>query len=213
MGCKANGRLIYVLGCLLIAAFLIHFKPTAHTRDIERPLSLEFAKIDGWKYFNDIEMSRDIIEVLQLDDYLFRSYSNNNSIVSLYVGYYRTSDKLGAVHSPLVCYQGQGWEISAPKKNDVRSKSGIVNAETLIARKGQQQELIVYWYQASDMTSRGTFWQKINNFWAQIKSKSEANAFIRVSVSIKEENISDASIVAERFIRDFYPQFLRYITT
>lgn len=211
MGCKANGRLIYILGCLLLAASLIYFKPPAHTGNVKKPLSHEFAQIDGWKYSDDIKMQQQIVEALQLDDYLFRSYNKNDSIVSLYVGYYRTSEKVGAVHSPLVCFQGQGWEISAPKKIDVKSKSGIINAEKLIVKKGRQQELIVFWYQACDMTSSGTFRQKINNLWARVNSKSEDNAFIRVSVSIHESKINDAMITATNFIRDFYPHFLRYI--
>ena len=213
MGYRTNGRLIYITACLLIAAFFIYFRPPAETHDSKIPLSRAFSSFDGWKSIGDVNMQQGIVDALELDDYLFRSYSNDRSVVSLYIGYYSTTAKVGAAHSPLVCYPGQGWEISVPQKINVRKEEGTVNVEKLLVRKGRQRELLLYWFQSYDMTSKGTFWQKVHNFWARLNSNPEDNAFVRISVSIQGDNIDAAYITATDFIQDFYPRFLRYITT
>lgn len=213
MGYKVNGRLIYIFICLLVTAFLINFKPSADIHDIKEPLSQVFVAVNGWKNVSDADMQQDIIDALDLDDYLFRTYSKDGRVVSLYVGYYRTAAKVGAAHSPLVCFPGQGWEISTPEKVDAYSESGKINVEKLIARKGRQHELLLYWFQSYDMTSSGTFWQKVHNFWARLNSRPEDNAFVRVSVPIQDDNNEAALKTAVDFIQDFYPHFLRYIKT
>lgn len=213
MGYKANGRLIYIFACLFLASFLIYFKQSANIHDKKESLSNVFVNVNGWKYISDTNMQKNIVEALELDDYLFRTFRKDQRVVSLYVGYYRTATKVGAAHSPLVCFPGQGWEISLPEKVNAISDSGKINAEKLIIKKGRQHELILYWFQSYDMTSSGTFLQKVHNFWARLTSKSEDNAFVRVSVSIRNGNNEDALKTAINFIQDFYPNFLRYIKT
>ena len=204
---KANGRLIYVVLCLAIAAFFIYFRPPAETHDIKIPLSQAFSMVGGWKTIGDASMQQDIVDALELDDYLFRSYTNDQRVVSLYIGYYRSAAKVGAAHSPLVCFPGQGWEISVPQKVNFRQEEETVNLEKLLVRKGQQRELLLYWFQSYDMTSSGTFWQKVQNFWARLNSNPADNAFVRVSVAIEGESVEAAYQTAIDFIGDFYPLF------
>lgn len=211
MGNKTNRRLIYIVVCLLVAANFIYFVPSAEIHDIKNPLSSVFENINGWKNVHDTVIQQNFVTALDLDDYLFRNYSKDHQVVSLYVGYYRSTLKVGAAHSPLVCFPGQGWEISAPVKVDAESESGKIKAEKLIVKKGQQHELLLYWFQSYDRTSRGTFMQKVNNFWARLNSKPEDNAFVRVSVPIRENNTEGALDNAVEFVQDFYPHFLRYI--
>ncbi|BBO72964.1 EpsI family protein [Desulfosarcina widdelii] len=169
-------------------------------------------RVGPWTAVNETEMQDTIVTSLDLDDYLFRSYRNGIAVVSLYVGYYYTADKVGAAHSPLVCFPGQGWEISPPKAVSVKTDENPVNAERILIQKGKHREAILYWFQAYDRTSPGTFHQKLNNFWAKIRSKPEDNAFVRVSVTIREDDVEGATASAESFIKAFYPVFLDYVT-
>jgi EpsI family protein len=213
MGSKINWRVIYVMLCLLVAAGFIYSRPSAMVADSKAPLAGAFSGLTGWQGIGDIQIEKDIVDALSLDDFLFRTYANNGRSVSLYIGYYRTSDKVGAAHSPLVCFPGQGWEISIPEKIKVAWENGQINAEKLIVSKRQHKELLVYWFQAYDKTSSGTLRQKINNYWARVNSKPQDNAFVRISVDIADANIDDAFKSAVIFIRDFYPHFLDYIKT
>jgi EpsI family protein len=211
MGREIFRRLIYTLFCFLIAACIIYLDPADNQYNEKKPLRLTFLNVDEWKPFNVIGMQDDIIESLSLDDYLFRSYKKDKQAVTLYVGYYRTPEKIGAAHSPLVCFPGQGWAITAPKRIQIKSSVGIVNSEKIIATKDGQQELIVYWFQAYDVTSSGTFMQKINSLWSRLKGNPADNAFVRVSVQVENDNTDKAERNAIDFIKVYYPLFLEYI--
>ena len=211
MGRTFHRRLIYSIVCFLTAACVIYLNPSNDSYSAKEPLNLVFSEVDGWKPINAIGMQDEVVDSLSLDDYLFRSYKKDEKRVTLYVGYYRTADKIGAAHSPLVCFPGQGWSISTPQKIPIRSEAGMVNSEKITAAKDGQKELLIYWFQSYDMTSGGTFMQKMNGLWIRMKGNPADNAFVRVSVPVKDNNIDEAEHIAKVFIKDYYPLFLAYI--
>lgn len=208
MGYYAKRQLIFISICLLVAAVLIHYKASISIQNNRISLSEMFSQIDGWETLNNVEIDESTIEALDLDDFLFRSYRSGSSVVSIYIGYYYTAEKIGAAHSPLVCFPGQGWEISPPVSVGIETQIGRINAEKILIKKGKRKELILYWYQAYDMTSPGTLFQKINSLLVRIQSKPEDNAFIRVSMEVPGENIEVALKSTEAFIKEVYPVLL-----
>lgn len=212
MGFQANRRLIYIVACLLLAAGFIYLMPATGNYSPKSPLSEALTHFASWNSIGDTFIGQPIVESLNLDDYLFRNYSNDSRIVSLYIGYYRTTDKVGDAHSPLVCFPGQGWEISTPKNLLVETKSGSIHAKKLLIKKEQQRELILYWFQSYDMTASNTFMQKVQGLWARLNSKPGDNAFVRVSIATENDDVDAALKTARHFIQDFYPLFLTYIT-
>lgn len=212
MGYRQNARLINIIACLCFAVFFIHFKSSSENPNPKEPLNRVFADVDEWKGIEDVVLETEIVDSLGLDDYLFRNYRNGLDMVSLYIGYYRTTGKIGAAHSPLVCFPGQGWEVSTPRQATMKTTAGDINVEELVAQIGTHRELLLYWFQSYDMTSRGTFYQKIKSFWARVNSKPEDNAFVRVSVPIRDGNTVESYQKAVNFIQRFYPEFHAYIT-
>ena len=211
MGRTIYRRLIYTFVCFLIAASIIYLNPSDGSISVKEPLNLVFSVVDEWEPVNVIEMQESFVDSLSLDDYLFRSYIKDGKTVNLYIGYYQTAEKIGAAHSPLVCFPGQGWTISTPRTMNIRSDAGMVHSARITAAKDGQQELIVYWFQSYDRTSGGTFMQKINGLWGRLKGNPADNAFVRVSVSVVDNNTDEAERNAVNFIKDYYPLFLAYI--
>lgn len=213
MGFKVSGRIIYAFACLAFAAYFVYFvSPSAAPRP-KAPLKEAFSDIGRWKMTEDVHMEDRLVEALELDDYLFRSFSMGDTSISLYIGYYRSAGKVGAAHSPLVCFPGQGWEISIPGTFPLGTERGKIHAERLIIEKGRHRELLFYWYQSYDRTSGGSFRQKIDNLWTRMKGKPEDNAFVRVSVPVQDDDLEEAGRQAAEFIQDFYPKFHHYITS
>ena len=199
--------------CLLVVAVFIYSRPSAMIPENKISLSEAFVSFGGWNDIGDIRMQQEIVDALELDDYLFREYRHDIQKITLYIGYYLTSSKLGGAHSPLVCFPGQGWKTSTPENVSIPSKDGRINAAKLIVSKGQNKQLLLYWFQAYDKTSGGTFRQKINNYWARLNAKPQDNAFVRISVLIQDDNYDAAYQTAVRFLQAFYPNFLQYITS
>ena len=205
--------MIYIAICLLFSAVVVYgenFLPSVEPTN-KQPLRQVFSDVGKWEGITDQSLTDEVTNYLNLDDYLFRSYKKDDIIVSLYIGYYRTTAKIGDSHSPLVCFPGQGWDVSNPQSAEVETNAGQVNATSMTVEKGSDRQLLIFWFQSYDMTSGGTFWQKIHNLWGRVNLNPEDNAFIRVSAPIIGDNNSKAFQYAEAFVEEFYPLFLNYI--
>ena len=161
MGHISRSRIITAVICFSIAAVFVYWEPEVRISKKEKTLAEALANIDGWKNSGLIQIDQKIIDALDLDDYVNNYFSNGEAVVSLYVGYYLTSQKVGAAHSPLVCFPGQGWTLSDFKEKSAKVGRNEVNLMQIIASAPERKELLIYWFQAYDKTSPGTFLQKI----------------------------------------------------
>jgi hypothetical protein len=81
----------------------------------------------------------------------------------------------------------------------------------MVAQIGGRKELIVYWFQAMDSTSPSTFWQKINLLRKKLLNQGGENAFVRISLPLKNDSVGETKQLIEQFIERFYPQFVAYV--
>jgi len=170
------------------------------------------SEIDGWSIVRQIALPEKIVKSLNLDEYINQVYSNKYTNVSLYIGYYYTSKKIGAAHSPLVCYPGQGWIVSKEEKRKIGVGDDSINLSSIIISKGNEKNLVLYWFQAFDKTFPGTFLQKIYAFFARFLYHREDNAFVRISIPIiNRQSKGKALSTGQEFREAFYPRFLEYV--
>jgi len=153
-----------------------------------------------------------IAQVLNLDDYINSIYSNGEETVFLYVGYYYTARKVGDVHSPLVCYPGQGWQLSNREVRTLTVNKQEIHLTQMTASHNQGKYMVLYWYQSYDRTSSGTFAQKVKTLLAKIHRSKQDNAFVRISIPLQERSSEEAFKTGVKFIDSFYPAFLEFIT-
>jgi EpsI family protein len=210
-------RVILLITCFIITSIFIYRQPEVNLKAKNERLTEALKNIPGWKINSASLLEKNIADELKLDDYLNQSYSRESDgkdVISLYIGYYYTGGKIGAAHDPQVCFPGQGWITSKGQKGTLKlgdNQDEIVFYSTMIAEKGQEKELVLYWFQSYDKANPDTFSQKINSLLAKIKQKREDSAFIRITVSIGNEPIDVYKNVALDFVKDFYPVFLNYI--
>jgi EpsI family protein len=196
-----------------VVSAALYARPRTTTFAPKVPLKQSFANIEGWQGDSDIPLDLEIVHALHLDDYQFKTYVKNGDRVSLYIGYYRSGKKIGASHSPLVCFPGQGWQISSPESMHLETAAGTIRLSSMTATKGNHQELLLYWFQAYDRTSRGTLMQKIYNLIAFLNTGKEGNAFVRVSIPIVADGKQEALNRLVDFVKAFYPPFHEYIVS
>lgn len=209
-------RLTILCILLLLAAFVVNGS-TGKIADktAKMPLSQVFNRIGEWRIVRELPMDNRIVEALKLDDYLFDSYGQGKNLINLYIGYYRTAKKVGAAHDPLVCFQGQGWQIKDRESGEYRLARDAqlrVSYSSMIAERQGERELIVYWFQANGKATANTQSQKIAMLLDKLSGKNEDNAFVRVSAPIEGNS---PEVVRKRlfdFIENFYPEFYRYVT-
>jgi EpsI family protein len=92
-----------------------------------------------------------------------RYYHAGNAAVGLYVGYYKSQRQGQALHSPLFCLPGQGWQ---PMKSE--SINVVINSDNtprtineLVVEKGVDRLLVLYWYQTLNRVTASEYWRKI----------------------------------------------------
>lgn len=176
------------------------------------PLSQFLQEVEGYRNLRQIELVQNAYDMLNLDDYLFADYEGDEGEVNLYIGYYYSAAKAYAAHSPLVCYPSQGWQIdSKPQKGKLVVGDHTVYYEEIITSLGDHKELVLYWYQARLKTNNQVYKNKIDMGYNKFKYEDEQHGFIRIAVSISENDYQKAKEDAVNFIRAFYVEFIKYV--
>ncbi len=216
VGNKKNEQLIYLSILLLVASVLVY--RTSAPVKVAKPILLQalLGPVDGYRLVENSPLDEDTVRFLDLDDYTQASYEKNGGIVSLYIGYYNNLGKISAAHSPLVCFPGQGWTVANPTEGRVTVGNNEIDYAEMTASLGEQQELVLYWYQAYDKTVPTVYRNKINAVINRMTGKSQEHAFVRIAVpfvTTGKFNKEEARNLGKDFISAFYPTFLSYLNS
>lgn len=215
MGSLRWGRVVVTVGLLVLAGGALLFRHDALPRPVDVRLSSALADFGSWRTVEDIPLEEKIRKELKLDDYLFRRFSDGRVSLVLYVGYYYSVAKVGAAHDPLVCFPGQGWVLSNRKtieqQTSLAEGSGNLAFATMKAERTEDKELLLYWFQADTQTTANTLLQKLYLLRAKLLGQGQHNAFVRVSISLRDTTMADGQEALSRFVSDFYPVFHAYV--
>jgi EpsI family protein len=212
LGIKTDKKLFYIVLLLLITCFFIYKDAdTTVSNHIRSKLSEFLREIDGYKIGTDIPLEKGVSNMLKLDDYVFTNYNKDNQNVTLYIGHYYTLAKLTAAHSPLVCYPSQGWIIDEPITHQVTISNDTLHYGELVARLGDKQELIMYWYQAYHKSMSEISKLKLATAINKLRDNNEQHGFVRVSIPFSGTDQEQARATGLTFIKAFWPHYLSYI--
>ena len=204
--------LVFLLG---LVGFLVNFEWKDSSQAKVAKLPSAISHLPEWNIVSTIPIEEKIIEALQLDDFLFQSYSNGTESITLYIGYYHTAKKVGAAHDPMVCFPGQGWKVTKTTKGVAKvpgTGGEPLSYATITADLGDKSEHILYWFQAYDEPAASTLQQKILLFKKTLQGKGQDNAFVRVSMPCAPNNTAQCEQTLLHFVSDFYPVFLSFIS-
>lgn len=214
MGTKKRKYVILLICALFVTGLLIH-APNESTTTTSKPQTLKqvFGSLDGYKLISSSPLEPGIVEFLELDDYIQNRYEKDGKIIDFYIGYYNSLDKVSSAHSPLVCFPGQGWVIDNQSKNQMIFADKVINQEEFITTLGDYQQLVLYWYQATNKTTPQIYKNKINAVINSLANNNAEHAFVRVSVPLEDLSTKIARQLGQDFIATMYPVFLDYINS
>lgn len=177
-------------------------------------LGTVFRNIGPWQCTKSLPMDEKVVKALDLDDFLYQAYQRDQGDLSLYVGYYRSAKKVGAAHDPLVCFQGQGWNLRQRDSGKYRLSGHpefTISYSSMLAERQEEKQVIVYWFQVNDKATASTHSQKLAMLLDKISGREGENAFVRLSAPVGTGTPEAARERIFRFIDDFYPGFVRYV--
>jgi EpsI family protein len=135
----------------------------------------------------DIVIGDAELAVAGVTDYLMREYAPADSATpafTVYVGYYDQQMQGKTIHSPRNCLPGAGWEALASETLRVATAAGDVAVNRYLLQKGEEQALVLYWYQGRGRVAANEYrvkWDLLRD--AALRRRSD-EALVRVVVPI-----------------------------
>ena len=208
------------------------------TEEIEPPrtsFSSFPMNLGDWHCPGPERMGKDIEDNLGVTDYLVCAYTKQRSPVSeggflrrhtedpatvgLYIGYHasqvrRAGGGVGGsmIHPPAHCLPGSGWDIigSQVVLLDVPGLPGApAEVNRLIIAKGEQRQLVYYWYQERGRVIARDWTKIVNLFWSRATSSRSDGSLVRFTVPI----VRGDEVTAERAFKDLARQLVPVLPT
>lgn len=182
-----NWRFLAALLLLAATSLVLHARNSAEFIPARETLSAFPREIGDWSSPGDRPLSQDVLETLGPGDFLLREYQNQTSApaVGLFVAYFPTQRTGDTIHSPKNCLPGAGW-------SPVRADRILLNlpghapfeANRYLIAKGEQQQLVLYWYWAHDRGVASEYWAKFYLIADSIRMRRSDGSLIRVTTGV-----------------------------
>jgi EpsI family protein len=206
-------RVFILFGALLVAAAVVARADRYEVVAPRAPLAQFPMRIADWQGVQQEGFTKDVLDVLKLDDYLTRAYiAPDRSVVGLYIGFWQSQRQGETIHSPLNCLPGGGWEPTSQSIvpiGDRTPSSGVPTMNRLVIQKGLERQLVLYWYQSHGRMVASEYWSKFYLVTDAVKMNRTDGAIVRVIAPIVgdgPEAIASADRSAMGFVKDLLPQ-------
>lgn len=212
----SHKRLIIVLVLFAVTFLFVQSTNSVQEVAIKKPLNTFPDKIGEYELIHSTKLIDSVVSVLQVDDYINYNYRTPNGLkINFYVSYFSAVGIKGGYHSPRNCIPGGGWGIAAiePFGLDInRSKPGKVNINAMTIQRGEEEQIVLYWYQNRGRIITSEYWEKIYLVWDALTKRRRDGSFIRVMAYIpkgrKDEvmrHLKDFSEQAMSLLDDYLP--------
>ena len=126
----------------------------------------------------------EVAEVLAADQYVHRFYglrsTNFNQRVEVDVAYYQQPQVGAAMHSPLNCLPGTGWQVIESRITPVRAGEQTWDVRRLIVDRKGYRIAMAYWFQNRNGVVGNEFQQRVRLLTDGLKGRATDAALVRV---------------------------------
>lgn len=207
-------RLGFVCLCLLGTQLFLY----AHRQSENIPKSVPVSdfplNLGEWRG-RDLPIQPDVLEVLGPGDFLTRLYQRDpmDPFVDFFIAYFPSQKTGDTIHSPQNCLPGAGWTFTDAQR--VQLQAGGVTPITVnryIISKGNDRQLVLYWYQAHGRAVASEYWAKFYLIADSIRLNRTDGALVRIiTPMIPGESTGKAQERATSFAQLILPQLNQYI--
>jgi exosortase D (VPLPA-CTERM-specific) len=156
------------------------------------------------------------IDTLKFSDYLLADYVNpQRKQINLYIAYYGTQKSGESAHSPRSCLPGGGWNISSLSQVQIEGitlQSQPLRVNRALIKKGNQRQLVYYWFQQRGRIITNEYLVKWYLFWDSLNRNRSDGALVRLTTLVdKEESVDEADQLLRTFIMSLEENLSRFI--
>ena len=207
------GRLI--VSCLvLLGTFLfLHQRSSEDAVSVAKPLKDLPGSIGEWHARESSPFDDATLKILKLNDYAMVRYADpQNRSLWLYVGYWGSQRKGAQIHSPKNCLPGGGWEPleSTTLTIPLSAPGSAMTVNSYLLQKGNNKELVLYWYQSRDTVTAGEIPARIQMVKNSILSNRSDGAIVRVSSPVYG-SVAETTQLLVGYIRQLNSVLVQYL--
>jgi len=153
-------------------------------------------RFGSWKG-TDMALADDVRGVLGDGDFLSRIYqddTNASPSVDLFIAYFPSQRFGDTIHSPKNCLPGSGW---VPLESGRVELSFSGRAPFLVNRyvvaKGEDRQLVIYWYFAHDRSVASEYWAKYYLLADSVRLNRSDGSLIRFVTPLRSGEAVDSA--------------------
>ena len=212
---KPNWRFALTTALLITAAIFLQVRGRSEILPSHEPLASLPYQLGPW-VGADVPMDREVREILGPGDFLQRFYENTSVIqppVNLFLAYFPSQRDGDTIHSPKHCLPGGGWSPTESSTISITIPGHApFEANRYVIAKGNDRQLVFYWYSAHDRDVASEYWAKFYLVTDSIRLNRSDGALIRVITPLPPGE--DADVGQQRllsFVENLIPLLDSYI--
>lgn len=216
------GVLRFGIAAVLMLATAIILQ--AHSRGEYFPprssLSSLPAQIDGWVGTDDV-LDQQTLDILGPGEFLIRDYQKTDAgqgqpqdpWINLYIAYFPSQKAGDTIHSPNHCLPGAGWVPTSREMITLNRPDGSsFPANRYVVAKGQDRQLVLYWFQAHGRAVASEYWAKYYLVSDSMRMNRSDGGLVRLMTPMLDgESADDAQSRLMKLGSQFIPMLDRYI--
>ena len=217
---SALTRMVVVVVCLIGATLYLAHASRAEEVPPREPLAGLPMVLDDWTGRREPDLGERVLEVLSVDDYIVRTYFKEGNVpLGLYVGYHSSQRQGTAIHSPLNCLPGAGWQPLEVGRTVIPVSGAAGNASVtpievnrVIIGKGLDRQLVLYWYQSHRRIVASEYWGKVYSVLDAVRYNRTDAALVRVVAPIPDHMaVGLVEEHARAFVQTLFPLLGRHL--
>jgi EpsI family protein len=174
----------------VVATMLVALAAWAHLRPIEAvAIAPHFASMipfafTDWAGRDAPALDPEVARVLAADQYVHRFYGLRRTAfadrVEMDIAYYERPQAGAAMHSPLNCLPGNGWQVVESRTAPVRAGAHTWDVRRLVVERKGHRIAMAYWFQHRGGVVGHELRQRLNLLTNGLQGRATDAALVRV---------------------------------
>jgi len=201
---------------ILVSAIIANITLSRPETQVSRTALERFPKsLGAWQSIDEQTIDERSMDVLMVDDYMMRSYYNkdNNKIINLYIGYFKSQREGKQIHSPRQCLPGAGYFIEGKEIIEIATdneNTKKVPVNLFIMRKENERQVFLWWYQGRGRIYASEYMNKYYQVIDAMKNRRTDGALVRVGMTV-EGDVHTSQEILTGFVKKILPSLHLYI--
>ncbi len=193
---RSHLRFALAVALLATTAVFLHGRSRGEIIPQSEPLTSFPRQLGEWTG-EDVPIPQDALDVLGPGHFLLRVYRSGalqQPYVDLFVAYFPSQRTGDTIHSPKHCLPGSGW-LPVESSRLTLSLPGRARfpANRYVIAKGDDRQLVLYWYLAHDRVVASEYWAKFYLVADSMRLNRSDGSLVRVTTPLRAGETTDAA--------------------